>query len=167
MGSTNWTACSGRSAAKWRKVVRVMSNLPQFYTQPLLSLHLLLRFVLQTEHLEQATKLDFRQRSVISAASWTKKMRLMKWLNSFSRSCILWGHAHILKIALECQSCPRNFVSWLFVICCGWFSVTSESLYWKRERATQLLENQSGGISCRVPLSLVRLHRLWCMKLYH
>lgn len=45
-----------------------MSNLPQFYTQPLLSLHLLLRFVLQTEHLEQATKLDFRQRSVISAA---------------------------------------------------------------------------------------------------
>lgn len=96
-----------------------------------------------------------------------KKMRLMKWLNSFSRSCILWGHAHILKIALECQSCPRNFVSWLFVIRCGWFSVTSESLYWKRERATQLLENQSGGISCRVPLSLVRLHRLWCMKLYH
>lgn len=96
-----------------------------------------------------------------------KKMRLMKWLNSFSRSCILWGHTHILKIALECQSCPRNFVSWLFVIRCGWFSVTSESLYWKRERATQLLENQSGGISCRVPLSLVRLHRLWCMKLYH
>ena len=96
-----------------------------------------------------------------------KKMRLMKWLNAFSRSCILWGHAHILKIALECQSCPRNFVSWLFVIRCGWFSVTSESLYWKRERATQLLENQSGGISCRVPLSLVRLHHLWCMKLYH
>ena len=71
-----------------------MSNLPQFYTQPLLSLHLLLRFVyyyasfiitlrlllrlnvLQTEHLEQATKLDFRQRSVISAASWTKKWGL-------------------------------------------------------------------------------------------
>lgn len=91
-----------------------------YYASFIITLRLLLRLnVLQTEHLEQATKLDFRQRSVISAASWTKKMRLMKWLNSFSRSCILWGHSHILKIAPECQSCPRNFVSWLFVIRCG------------------------------------------------
>ena len=45
-----------------------------YYASFIITLRLLLRLnVLQTEHLEQATKLDFRQRSVISAASWTKK----------------------------------------------------------------------------------------------